>query len=366
MRVDDFDFDLPGERIALRPARPRDSARLLCVNPHSSDPFRDLGILDLPDLLRSGDALVFNNTRVLNAQLSGIRHRGETTANVSFTLLKPLDASTWTALARPAKRLRAGDRVAFGLQGDVCLLGALWGRIEGRGEGGEVSIAFDFDGPALDEAIAALGQMPLPPYIASRRAPDARDADDYQTVYACESGAVAAPTAGLHFTDELFSALDAKGVSRHFVTLHVGAGTFLPVKVEDTGDHVMHAEWGEVSQETADALNEVRKAGARVIAVGSTSLRLLESAADEEGIIGAFTGETYIFMTPGYSFRAVDAMLTNFHLPRSTLFMLVSAFCGLDVMQEAYARAIAKEYRFYSYGDACLLMPANTLIERTQ
>jgi len=282
VRVDNFDFELPEERIALRPARPRDSARLLCVDPNSSDPFRDCGILDLPDLLAEGDALVFNNTRVIAARLSGIRHRGDTTANVSFTLLKPLDASTWTALARPARRLRAGDRIEFGSKENVCLLGVLWGRIEARGEGGEVTIAFDFHGPALDEAIAALGQMPLPPYIASRRAPDARDADDYQTIYAQQRGAVAAPTAGLHFTDELFKALDAKGISRHYVTLHVGAGTFLPVKAEDTGDHVMHAEWGEVSQETADALNDVRKAGGRVIAVGSTSLRLLESAADEQ------------------------------------------------------------------------------------
>ncbi len=358
MRVDDFEFDLPEERIALRPARPRDSARLLCVDPNASDPFRDLGILDLPDLLEAGDALVFNNTRVLNAQLSGIRHRGDTTANVSFTLLKPLDASKWTALARPAKRLRAGDRGEFGSKENVCLTGTLWGRIEARGEGGEVTIAFDFHGPALDEAIALLGQMPLPPYIASRRAPDARDVDDYQTVYARAMGAVAAPTAGLHFTEELFNALDAKGISRHFVTLHVGAGTFLPVKADDTGDHVMHAEWGDVSQKTADALNNVRKAGGRVIAVGSTSLRLLESAADESGMIGAYTGETDIFMTPGYAFRAVDAMLTNFHLPRSTLFMLVSAFCGLETMREAYAHAIRRGYRFYSYGDACFLKPA--------
>lgn len=361
MRVDDFDFELPGERIALRPARPRDSARLLCVDPHGDDPFRDCGILDLPDLLEAGDALVFNNTRVLAAQLSGVRHRGDRTANVSFTLLKPLDASTWTALARPAKRLRAGDRVEFGAKENVCLLGSLWGRIEERGEGGEVTIAFDFHGAALDEAIAALGQMPLPPYIASRRAPDAKDVDDYQTIYARERGAVAAPTAGLHFTEGLFNTLDANGISRHFVTLHVGAGTFLPVKAEDTGDHVMHAEWGEVAPETAQALNAVRKAGGRVIAVGSTALRLLESAADENGIISAFTGETDIFMTPGYRFRAVDAMLTNFHLPRSTLFMLVSAFCGLETMQAAYAHAIAKGYRFYSYGDACLLTPAGRI-----
>ena len=358
MRVDDFDFELPVQSIALRPARPRDSARLLCVDPHDDAPLSDCGIRDLPELLRSGDALVFNNTRVIAARLSGIRHREDTTANVSFTLLKPLDASTWTALARPAKRLRAGDRIEFGAKQSVCLLGILWGRIESRGEGGEVTIAFDFHGPALEEAIAALGQMPLPPYIASRRATDAQDMDDYQTVYAQKTGAVAAPTAGLHFTPELFGALDAKGISRHFVTLHVGAGTFLPVKVEDTGDHVMHAEWGEVAQKTADELNDVRKAGGRLIAVGSTAMRLLESAADESGLIRNFSGETDIFMTPGYRFRAVDAMLTNFHLPRSTLFMLVSAFCGLETMRDAYTHAIASGYRFYSYGDACLLHPA--------
>ena len=358
MRVDDFDFKLPEERIALRPARPRDSARLLSVDPGDDVPFRDCGIRDLPGLLMAGDALVFNNTRVLTARLSGVRHRDKSTANVSCTLLKRVDSSTWTALARPAKRLRAGDRIEFGLKANVCLLGTLWGRIEARGEGGEVTIAFDFHGPALEEAIAALGQMPLPPYIASRRETDARDVADYQTIYAREIGAVAAPTAGLHFTQELLSALETNGISRHFVTLHVGAGTFLPVKVEDTGNHIMHAEWGEVSQQTADKLNGVRRAGGRVIAVGSTSLRLLESAVDESGIIKAFTGETDIFMTPGYRFRAVDAMLTNFHLPRSTLFMLVSAFCGLETMQKAYAHAIARGYRFYSYGDACLLKPA--------
>ena len=361
MRVDDFDFELPEERIALRPARPRDSACLLCVNPQASDPFQDRSILDLPELLDAGDALVFNNTRVITAQLSGVRHRDNMTANVSFTLLKPLDSSTWTALARPAKRLQAGDRIEFGSKENVCLLGTLWGNIKERGEVGEVTIAFDFHGPALEEAIAALGQMPLPPYIASRRSPDANDVDDYQTVYARQMGAVAAPTAGLHFTDELFARLDERGISKHFVTLHVGAGTFLPVKVDKTEDHHMHSEWGEVAQETADALNEVRKAGGRVVAVGSTALRLLESAADEAGLINAFAGETDIFITPGYCFRAVDAMLTNFHLPRSTLFMLVSAFCGLETMQGAYAHAIAKGYRFYSYGDACLLTPAERI-----
>lgn len=358
LRVDDFDFELPEERIALRPARPRDCARLLCVNPVSDNRFQDRSISDLPDLLKAGDVLVFNNTRVLAARLSGIRHRDETTANVSITLLKPLDTSTWTALARPAKRLKEGDRIEFGSKENVCLLGTLWGCVKEKGEGGEVTIAFDFHGSALDEAIAALGQMPLPPYIASRRAADEQDSSDYQTLYARETGAVAAPTAGLHFTDELFARLEKKNISRHFVTLHVGAGTFLPVKVDDTADHNMHAEWGEVSQQTAQALNGVRTAGGRIIAVGSTALRLLESAADEAGLIHSFADNTDIFITPGYDFRAVDAMLTNFHLPRSTLFMLVSAFCGLEVMQQAYAHAIAGDYRFYSYGDACLLTPS--------
>ena len=358
MRVDDFDFELPKERIALRPVRPRDSARLLCVDPNTDPRVQDRTIRDLPGLLNPGDALVFNNTRVLAARLDGIRHRDDSTANVSFTLLKPLDSSRWTALARPAKRLSAGDRIEFGKGENVCLLGTLWAGVEERGEGGEVTIAFDFHGAALDEAIAALGEMPLPPYIASRRPADEADRDDYQTIYAREMGAVAAPTAGLHFTDELFEALDRKGISRHFVTLHVGAGTFLPVKAEDTSDHVMHSEWGEVSRETADILNEVRRSGGRVIAVGSTALRLLESASDDSGKIGAFQGETDIFITPGVKIKAVDAMLTNFHLPRSTLFMLVSAFCGLDIMQHAYAHAIEQGYRFYSYGDACLLTPA--------
>jgi len=363
VRVDDFDFELPEERIALRPARPHESARLLVIDPagNSERPacsvFNDHTINDLPKLLASGDALVLNDTKVLAAQLSGIRHREGRTANVSFTLLKPLDTSTWTALARPAKRLRAGDRIEFGLSGNVCLLGVLWGKIKEKGEAGEVTIAFDFHGSALDEAIAALGQMPLPPYIASRRMPDASDTGDYQTIYARRRGAVAAPTAGLHFTDEMFTRLDKRGIVRHFVTLHVGAGTFLPVKADDTADHIMHSEWGEVSQESADALNEVRGAGGRIIAVGSTALRLLESAADERGKIHAFGGETDIFITPGYRFRTVDAMLTNFHLPRSTLFMLVSAFCGLELMQRAYAHAIESKYRFYSYGDACLLYP---------
>lgn len=356
MRVDDFDFELPGESIALRPARPRDSARLLCVDPQGDALLRDMSVSDLPQLLSPGDALVLNDTKVIPAQLTGVRHRDEATANVSITLLKPLDGSRWQAMARPAKRLRAGDRIAFGGTGNVCLLGTLWADVESKKEeGGGVTLSFDFHGNMLDEAIDALGKMPLPPYIASKRETDDGDIADYQTLYARETGAVAAPTAGLHFTPELFSALENRGVSRHFVTLHVGAGTFLPVKTDETSDHVMHAEYGELSQLTADALNGVRANGGRIVAVGSTSLRLLESAADEDGTIGPFQGETDIFITPGYAFKVVDAMVTNFHLPRSTLFMLVCALCGMDVMKSAYAHAISEGYRFYSYGDACFL-----------
>ena len=362
MRVDEFDFDLPEECIALRPVRPRDAARLLCVDPHAADPFQERRITDLPKMLKRGDALVFNNTRVIPARLSGVRRREESAANVSVTLLKRLDKSRWQALTRPAKRLKEGDRIAFGETGNVCLAGTLWASIERREESsGEAILNFDFHGNTLDEVIAVLGQMPLPPYITTRREPDARDMDDYQTVYAREAGAVAAPTAGLHFTPELTSALEAAGISHHFVTLHVGAGTFLPVKSDDTDDHEMHSEWGEVSEAVAGALNRVRARGGRLIAVGSTSLRLLESAADDRGLIRAFGGETDIFITPGHEFRAVDAMITNFHLPRSTLFMLVAAFCGLDLMKRAYAHAIDESYRFYSYGDACFLLPTKAM-----
>jgi S-adenosylmethionine:tRNA ribosyltransferase-isomerase len=362
VRVDEFDFDLPEERIALRPARPRDSARMLVVDPAGDAPLRDLGIADLPDLLMPGDALVFNDTRVIPAQLEGVRHRGEAMANVSVTLLKPIDGSRWQVLARPAKRLRIGDRIVFGERGNVCYLSTLWADIESRDEEGRgLVLSFDFHGSMLDEAIDMLGKMPLPPYIASRRETDEADVADYQTIYAREAGAVAAPTAGLHFTPELLATLDAKGVARHFVTLHVGAGTFLQVKVEDTRDHEMHSEWGEVSAAVAGALNKVHEAGKRVIAVGSTSLRLLEAAADEAGHIHPFNGQTDIFIAPGYRFRAVDAMVTNFHLPRSTLFMLVSAFSGLDTMKKAYTHAIEKAYRFYSYGDTCFLNPSRDM-----
>jgi S-adenosylmethionine:tRNA ribosyltransferase-isomerase len=354
MRVDLFDFDLPEDLIALRPARPRDSARLLHMR--ANGVFEDRVVRDAPELFRPGDVLVFNDTRVIPARLSGVRVRDETSVAVEATLLKRLSPSRWTAFAKPGKRLREGDRIRFGEMDDrACLLGALDATVAAKGEEGEITLAFDLAGPDLDAAIAAAGAMPLPPYIASKRAPDEQDMSDYQTFYAQEDGAVAAPTAGLHFTRELFEQLTDRGVWCMRVTLHVGAGTFLPVKADDTADHRMHPEGGTVSRETADAVNAVRAAGGRVVAVGSTSLRLLESATDDAGVVRPFSGETSLFITPGYRFRAVDVMMTNFHLPRSTLFMLVSAFCGLDRMKRAYAHAIAAGYRFYSYGDACLM-----------
>jgi S-adenosylmethionine:tRNA ribosyltransferase-isomerase len=353
MRTDLFDFALPEERIALHPASPRDSARLLVVPPGDA-PFADRGVRDLPDLLREGDALVFNDTRVIPAALEGVRRRGDLSANVAVTLIERLGLDRWRALARPAKRLQDGDRLHFGHDASMCMSGSLDATVKARGEAGEVDLAFDLTGPDLDAAIAAVGQMPLPPYIAGKRGVEDIDRRDYQTVYAAVDGAVAAPTAGLHFTPELMAALEARGISRHFVTLHVGAGTFLPVKVEDTADHKMHFESGEISAHTATALNEVKARGGRIVAVGTTSLRLLESAA-QGGDIQAFNGATDIFITPGYAFRAVDVLMTNFHLPRSTLFMLVSAFAGLERMKAAYAHAIDEGYRFYSYGDASLL-----------
>jgi S-adenosylmethionine:tRNA ribosyltransferase-isomerase len=354
MRTDLFDFELPEDRIALHPASPRDAARLLVVRPRM--PLEDRIVRELPQLFREGDALVFNDTRVIPAALEGVRWRGELEAHISVTLIERLDASRWRALARPAKRLREGDRLHFGHDESMCLAGALDATVTKRGEDGEVTLAFDLTGAGLDAAIASVGRMPLPPYIAGRRAEEDADRRDYQTIYAVHDGAVAAPTAGLHFTPELMAALDARGISRHFVTLHVGAGTFLPVKAGDTGAHKMHAEWGEVTSATAAALNDARQAGGRLVAVGTTSLRLIESAA-ASGEIQPFRGPTDIFITPGYRFRAIDALMTNFHLPRSTLFMLVSAFCGLDVMKAAYAHALSSGYRFYSYGDACLLFP---------
>lgn len=353
MRVDLFDFDLPEDRIALRPASPRDSARLLVVRPGQA--FEDRVVRELPELLWPGDALVFNDTRVIPARLSGLRYRGEAAARVEATLHMRAGPDRWKAFLKPAKRAAVGERIRFGHDGRACFLGTLEATVAEKGEGGEALLVFDFSGPILDEAIAAVGHVPLPPYIASRRPDDERDVTDYQTVYAREEGAVAAPTAGLHFTPELMRALDARGLQRHFVTLHVGAGTFLPVKAEDTAQHRMHAEWGEVDAKTAEALNAVRARGGRIVAVGTTSLRLLESAADAQGRIGAWSGETDIFITPGYRFRAVDILMTNFHLPRSTLFMLVSAFSGLETMKAAYAHAIRAGYRFYSYGDSSLL-----------
>ena len=353
MRTDIFDFELPAENIALRPASPRDAARLLVVQPGIG--VQDHVVSDLPTWLKPGDQLVVNDTRVISAQLTGRRIGRETEPKIDATLIKRLDGSRWQALVRPAKKLTEGDTVRFGNEGRVCLLGHLDAQVEHKGDAGEIIFSFSFHGPALDQAIAELGAPPLPPYIAGKRAPDERDTADYQTMFAANDGAVAAPTAGLHFTPALEAALKARGVGLHRITLHVGAGTFLPVKVDDTAEHKMHAEWGTISRVTADALNTAHAAGGRIVAVGTTSMRLLESATSEDGVIHPFADETAIFITPGYRFRAVDIMLTNFHLPRSTLFMLVSAFAGMDTMKQAYAHAIATGYRFYSYGDASLL-----------
>jgi S-adenosylmethionine:tRNA ribosyltransferase-isomerase len=360
MRVDLFDFELPEDRIALRPAEPREAARLLVVRPGADPALEDRTVADLPGLLRPGDALVINDTKVIPARLRGIRVRGEAAARVEVMLHKREGADRWLAFARPAKKLGVGDRIRFGesTESTACELGRLDAEVEARGEAGEVRLRFALHGPVLDEAIARLGELPLPPYIAGKRPTDARDRTDYQTIYAQAEGAVAAPTAGLHFTDDLFRRIEARGVSRHAVTLHVGAGTFLPVKADDTAEHRMHEEWGSITPDAAEALNAARRSGGRIVAVGTTSLRLLESAADEDGTIRPFSGDTGIFITPGYRFRAVDALMTNFHLPRSTLFMLVSAFSGLDAMRAAYAHAIGAGYRFYSYGDASLLMRA--------
>jgi len=434
MRTDLFDFELPPDRIALRPASPRDSARLLVVRPGGM--LEDRIVRDLPDLLRPGDQLVVNDTKVIPAQLSGRRLGGTTEPKIEATLIRRLDGSRWQALVKPARKLKPGDVVRFGEEGRVCFLGQLDATVEAKGEAGEVTFGFAFHGPVLDQAIAERGEMPLPPYIASRRAPDESDRTDYQTMFAREEGAVAAPTAGLHFTEGPMSELAARGIGFHTVTLHVGAGTFLPVKADDIAAHKMHAEWGQVTGEVAAALNAARRGAiafdqvtsspfprvrgegrgegafppaqtrgeapspgaqeradlspqagrgegsvkrdlpamgregtavarpqpelspavpGRIVAVGTTSLRLLESAAREDGAIAPFAGETSLFITPGYRFRAVDVLLTNFHLPRSTLFMLVAAFSGLDIMKRAYAHAVDKGYRFYSYGDACLL-----------
>ncbi len=359
MRTNLFDFNLPADRIALRPANPRDAARLLVVRPGAVAELEDRSIRNLPELLQAGDAIVVNDSKVIAARLKGRRiGRGTTEPAIVATLHKRLDGSHWRAFILGAKKVQAGDTLRFGTEGKVCFLSELDAQVLEKDEKGEITLSFSFHGPVLDEAIAERGDMPLPPYIASRRAPDEHDKVDYQTVFARLEGSVAAPTAGLHFTDELLARLKAREVSLHKVTLHVGAGTFLPVKSEDTEGHTMQAEFGTVPGEVAEALNAVRAKAKRIVAVGSTVLRLLECAAEEDGKLKAFSGETSIFISPGYRFRGVDMMLTNFHLPRSTLFMLVSAFSGLDTMKHAYAHAIASGYRFYSYGDACLLYPS--------
>jgi S-adenosylmethionine:tRNA ribosyltransferase-isomerase len=357
LKLSDFDFDLPEDRIALRPANPRDGGKMLVVNGNGS--LADRSVADLPSFLCPGDVLVLNDTKVIPARLSGLREREGAVVRVEATLHRRLSPHRWTAFMKPGRRLAVGDRVRFGERDDrACLLGVLDATVTEKGEGGEVTLSFDLSGPDLEMAIAERGVMPLPPYIASRRAEDDQDLTDYQTVYAREEGSVAAPTAGLHFTPELMIAIERAGASLAYITLHVGGGTFLPVKTEDVARHRMHAEYGEISHETAEALNLSRAAGGRIVAVGTTALRLLETASGEDGTVRPFAGETAIFITPGYRFRAVDVLLTNFHLPRSTLFMLAAAFAGLDTMRAAYAHAIAAGYRFYSYGDASLLFRA--------
>ena len=346
MRVSDFDFALPESLIALRPASPRDSARLLVVREDGS--LVHAHVRDLPDLLVAKDTLVLNDTRVVRARLRGRRiGRGAAEPKIEVLLHRRVAPDVFEAFARPARKLQPDDSLKLGVSLDATVIA--------RGDGGEATLRFALSGPALDAAIASEGEVPLPPYILSKRQADARDAADYQTVFAAQDGSVAAPTAGLHFTPELFARLDEKGIRRKTVTLHVGAGTFLPISAENTEEHKMHAELATIDKETASALNRARASG-RIVAVGTTSLRALESAADEEGRLRGFADETSLFIAPGYRFKAVDVLLTNFHLPRSTLFMLVSAFSGLDVMRRAYAEAIAARYRFYSYGDACLLM----------
>ncbi|MEM7546657.1 MAG: tRNA preQ1(34) S-adenosylmethionine ribosyltransferase-isomerase QueA [Pseudomonadota bacterium] len=344
MRVDEFDFDLPEDLIALRPARPRRSSRLLVAD-ETSDLI--VGFEDLPAHLRPGDLIVFNDTKVIPARINGTRARKDSTVKVEVTLIKRLADDRWAALARPGKRLRAGDHLSFhGL--DAVL--------DRKGEGGLVELTFAASGAALDVAIAQIGAPPLPPYIAARRATDVEDDEDYQTMFAARPGAVAAPTASLHFEPVVIDALRARGIAETRLTLHVGAGTFLPVKADYTEDHVMHSEWGEITPDAAAAVNRARAAGGRIIAAGTTAMRLLESAAEPDGTIRPWQGDTDIFITPGYDFRAVDGLITNFHLPRSTLFMLVSAFLGTSRMKALYETAITARMRFYSYGDASLLM----------
>jgi S-adenosylmethionine:tRNA ribosyltransferase-isomerase len=341
MRVDKFDFELPTELIADRPVTPREAAKLLIV----SDEISDSHVGDLPSFLQSGDVLVFNDTKVIPARLRGMRR----TAKIEVTLHKNAGLDTWHAFAKPAKKLKIGDEIKF--SDDFTAL------VSNKLDGGEVVLSFSASGAKLMEKLMTYGEIPLPPYISSIRPVDEQDSADYQTVFARAEGAVAAPTAGLHFTPELLEKIKEKGVQAVATTLHVGAGTFLPVKVDDTDDHLMHAEFGIITQAAADTINRCRQAGGRVISVGTTSLRLLESATGDDGIVQAFEGETDIFITPGYRFKAVDLLMTNFHLPKSTLFMLVSAFSGFEKMQAAYAHAIDNKYRFYSYGDSSLLYP---------
>jgi S-adenosylmethionine:tRNA ribosyltransferase-isomerase len=346
MRVDLFDFQLPPENIALRPCSPRDAARILCVG---SKGLQDRHVRDLPQMLRAGDCLVFNDTRVIPAQLEGKRLRengGD--AKIGATLHKRIDLRRWQAFIRNGKRLRVGEHVDFG--------SGVFALAEARHEDGSFTLMFEGDEP-VEVLLERAGTMPLPPYIAGKRPTDAQDHKDYQTMFAAQDGAVAAPTAALHFTSDLMASLQHAGISRETLTLHVGAGTFLPVKVDDTADHIMHSEWGQIDAATATRLNNVRANGGRLIAVGTTSLRLIESAADDKGVIHPFVGDTDIFITPGYAFKAIDGLMTNFHLPKSTLFMLVSALMGREVMQAAYAHAIGQGYRFYSYGDSSLLIP---------
>ncbi|WP_341861635.1 tRNA preQ1(34) S-adenosylmethionine ribosyltransferase-isomerase QueA [Gymnodinialimonas sp. 57CJ19] len=350
MKLDDFDFDLPDALIATRPARPRSSAKLLVADGAAT---RDLTVADLPAQLRAGDRLVLNDTRVIPARLSGTRTRmsaqGEVTAKIEVTLMEPQPDGTWSALGKPMRKLKVGEIVIFSKD--------LRAEVKAMDEG--LRLAFNLSGDDFDAALNAAGAMPLPPYIAGKRAPDARDHDDYQTIWAKHAGAVAAPTASLHFDAELMAALSAKGVEVSYVTLHVGAGTFLPVTVEDVTTHKMHAEWGEVSAEAAAQINAAKAAGGRVIPVGTTALRLIESAA-KDGQVHPFEGTTEIFIYPGYTWQITDALMTNFHLPKSTLLMLVSALMGKDRMDAVYAHAIAQGYRFFSYGDASLLIPSQT------
>ena len=350
MHVDLFDFDLPDENIALRPVSPRDSAKFLVVQ---DGQLQDLIVRSLPDLLQPGDALVFNDTRVIPTQLTGKRVRDGAEASVSATLHTRLTSNSWLCFIKGAKKIKVGDHLEFRSNPTSSLV--LNCSVIAKHETGDIELEFEMAGGKFDEVLAQVGAMPLPPYIANKRAADGDDKDDYQTLYAKHDGAVAAPTAGLHFTDELFEALQARGISKHFVTLHVGPGTFLPVTVDDTIDHKMHSEWGVVTSETADALNRVHAAGGKIVCVGTTSMRLIETAATSSGHIAPWEGNTDIFITPGYKFKAVDVLMTSFHLPKSTLFMLVSAFCGLETMKAAYSYAIENGYRFYSYGDSSLL-----------